>query len=337
MSQSPILLEVDNLGVEYELPTGKFSVVDAVSLQIHKGESVGIVGESGCGKSVTALAIMGLIGPPGNIYAGEVRLRGEDLLRLTRKQRRMYLGRELSMVFQEPVSSLNPCFTIGDQLVEVLSLHTRLDRNQRRQRAIELLKVVGISDADKCFKAWPHQLSGGMNQRVMIAMAISCNPSLLIADEPTTALDVTIQAKILALLSRLQQKNNMAMLLITHDLLLLPGVVQRVVVMYAGQVVEVCKVEELFDYPLHPYTEALLKSLPVNFTGGADLMLSIEGTPPKAGEIVTGCRFHPRCEHARDECRQRVPELEIVEQAGQRKVRCLFPLNSTEADRQKGA
>ena len=206
MSQSPLLLDVDNLGVEYELPTGKFSVVDAVSLQIHKGESVGIVGESGCGKSVTALAIMGLIGPPGNIYAGEVRLRGEDLLRLTRKQRRMYLGRDLSMVFQEPASSLNPCFTIGDQLVEVLSLHTRLDRNQRRQRAIELLKVVGISDPDKCFKAWPHQLSGGMNQRVMIAMAISCNPSLLIADEPTTALDVTVQAQILELLKTCKRK-----------------------------------------------------------------------------------------------------------------------------------
>lgn len=337
MSQSPLLLDVDNLGVEYELPTGKFSVVDALSLQIHEGESVGLVGESGCGKSVTALAIMGLIGPPGNIYAGEVRLRGEDLLRLTRKQRRSYLGRDLSMVFQEPVSSLNPCFTIGDQLVEVLSLHTRLDRKQRRLRALELLKVVGISDAEKCFKAWPHQLSGGMNQRAMIAMAISCNPSLLIADEPTTALDVTIQAKILALLSQLQQKNNMAMLLITHDLLLLPGVVQRVVVMYAGQIVEVCTVKELFDYPLHPYTEALLKSLPMNFTGEGDLMLSIEGTPPKVGEIVVGCRFHPRCEYARDECRQRVPELEMLEQAGQRKVRCLFPLNSTDAYRHRGA
>ena len=337
MSLSHLLLDVDNRGVEYELPTGKFSVVDAVSLQNQKGESVGLVGESGCGKSVTALAIMGLIDPPGNINAGEVRLRGEDLFRLTRKQRRMYLGRDLSMVFQEPASSLNPCFTIGDQLVEVLSLHTRLDRNQRRQRSIELLKVVGINDAEKCFKAWPHQLSGGMNQRAMIAMAISCNPSLLIADEPTTALDVTIQAKILALLSQLQKKNNMAMLLITHDLLLLPGVVQRVVVMYAGQVVEVCKVEELFDYPLHPYTEALLKSLPVNFTGRADLMLSIEGTPPKAGEIVAGCRFHPRCEHAREQCRQRVPELERAEQSGQRKVRCLFPLNNTEADMHKGA
>ena len=335
MNESTLLLDVDNLGVEYDLPAGKFSVVDAVSLQIHKGEAVGIVGESGSGKSVTALAIMGLVGPPGKVYTGAVRLLGEDLLKLTPEQRRSYLGRDVSMVFQEPASSLNPCFTIGDQLVEVLSLHNELGRKKCRQRAIELLKVVGIIDAEKCFKAWPHQLSGGMNQRVMIAMAISCNPSLLIADEPTTALDVTIQAQMIALLSGLQRKNNMGMLFITHDLLLLPGVAQRVVVMYAGQVVEVCAVEELFDYPLHPYSEALLNSLPMKFSGTGGLMSSIKGTPPKAGEILAGCRFHPRCDYARDVCRQRVPELVRPEPAGKRKVRCLFPLNSTELVRQR--
>ena len=331
MTHHKSLLEVENLGVEFNLSDRKIIAIESISLHVHAGETVGIVGESGSGKSVTALAIMGLIRPPGKIFSGKVNIGGEDLLRLSSAQRRKYLGRDISMVFQEPVSSLNPSFTIGDQILEALSLHGALNRRARYQRALELMHVVGIPEPEKCLKSWPHQLSGGMNQRVMIAMAISCNPSLLIADEPTTALDVTIQAQILALLFQLQQKNNMGMIFITHDLLVVSSIAQRVVVMYAGQIVEVCAVDDLFKRPLHPYSEALVKSLPAHYEAEKDLLSSIRGTPPIAGETIQGCRFYPRCDYARDECQQRTPDLITLEHTTAHQVRCFYPLTDTQA------
>jgi len=316
------LLEVNGLRVSFPGQEGEVRAVAGVDLAVEPGEVVGLVGESGCGKSATALAIMGLIEPPGAVSAGAVSLDGESLLAASPRRRRQLLGREMAMVFQEPTSSLNPCFTVGAQIEEVLRTHTPLPRRARRDRILELMGAVGIPDPAARLGAYPHQLSGGMNQRVMIAMAIACRPRLLIADEPTTALDVTIQAQILDLLQRLQAREGMALLLITHDLAVLSQVAGRVLVMYAGQVVEAAPLAELVSAPRHPYTAALLASIPGAGHARGEHLDAIPGNVPDPARPPAGCRFHPRCPRVQERCRLEAPALE----AGPRAVRCHFPL-----------
>jgi len=322
------LLNVENLSVDFQLHGRVVTAIESVDLNVQPAETVAIVGESGSGKSVTSLAIMGLIRKPGIIRTGKVSFNGEDLLALPVRKRRKYLGKELSMIFQEPSVSLNPSFTIENQITEVLKLHDNLNRAACRDRALALLDEVGINDPGRCLKSWPHQLSGGMNQRVMIAMAIACNPSLLIADEPTTALDVTVQAQILDLLHELQLKNKMGMVFITHDLAIIPDIAHRVVVMYAGQVVESCLVADLFQYPRHPYTEALLRSLPASHRSMNDRIYSVKGSPPKAGEVFNGCRFYNRCNYAKSLCNKESPELLNTDTSSSSSVRCFYPLSN---------
>ncbi len=317
------LLEVDKLQVSFATHQGRIGAVRDVCFSIDAGESLGIVGESGSGKSVTSLGIMGLIDPPGHIDDGRVRFNGDDLLTMTKRKRRQLLGRDIAMIFQEPSSSLNPCYNIGKQIDEVLRLHVGGSGKLRRRRAIELLEAVGIADAEQRLKSYPHQLSGGMNQRVMIAIAIACNPALLIADEPTTALDVTIQAQILGLLRALQASHDMALILITHDLAVIAETVRRVIVMYAGEIVETCRVEELFARPWHPYTQALLESVPVAGRGHGERLQTIAGVVPALRDMPRGCRFNPRCRYACEQCRQRAPKP--IEHDG-RSVRCFYPL-----------
>jgi len=326
MNGGPVLLEVEDLSVDFEQRGVTVNAIQSVSLKVSAGETVGIVGESGSGKSVTSLAIMGLIKEPGVVRSGAVRLLGEELLKLTSRQRRKHLGSVVSMIFQEPTESLNPVFTIFQQVDEALKIHGSLNRAQRKDRVLELMKVVGMPEPEKTLHSWPHQLSGGMNQRVMIAMAIACNPSLLIADEPTTALDVTVQQQILHLLRRLQQENNMGMIFITHDLSVVSTMADKIIVMYAGQVVEVCGTDDLFQQALHPYTEALLKSLPENYSASNKRMDSIKGMQPEAGGTLPGCRFQPRCIYARELCGQQQPELNAIEKFSLRAVRCFYPL-----------
>jgi dipeptide transport system ATP-binding protein len=318
------LLEIKNLTVEYGSSTRPFRVVDEVCLNIDKGEVVGIVGESGSGKSVTSKAIMGLIDWPGRVRAERFAFDGRDLLTLSDKERRQITGRDVAMIFQEPMTSLNPCFTAGYQIMEALKIHEGGRRQQRRIRALELLVQVGIPDPEARLGAYPHQLSGGMSQRVMIAMAIACNPRLLIADEPTTALDVTIQAQILDLLLTLQRQRDMALMLITHDLALVAEAAQRVVVMYAGQVVESGPVPLIFEAPLHPYTAALLEALPEHAVGHARLQ-TIPGVVPGQYDRPTGCLLNPRCKFATRRCRDEAPQL-VTREDG-RQVRCHTPLD----------
>jgi len=326
MNGESVLLEVEDLGVDFEHRGVRVNAIQSVSLKVSAGETVGIVGESGSGKSVTSLAIMGLIKEPGFLRSGVVRIFGVDMLKLSSRQRRKYLGRDISMIFQEPTESLNPVFTIAQQIDEVLKSHGSMNRAQRTNRVLELMKIVGMPEPEKTLRSWPHQLSGGMNQRVMIAMAIACNPSLLIADEPTTALDVTVQEQILHLLRRLQQENNMGMIFITHDLSVVSAIADKIIVMYAGQVVELCATDDLFQKALHPYTDALLKSLPENYSATTKRMDSIKGSQPAAGEIPPGCRFQPRCNYARELCSQQKPVLNAVEKSSPRAVRCFYPL-----------
>ncbi|GMR05785.1 MAG: ATP-binding cassette domain-containing protein [Gammaproteobacteria bacterium] len=326
MNGEPVLLEVEDLSVDFELRGVSINAIQSVSLKVSAGETVGIVGESGSGKSVTSLAIMGLIKEPGFLRSGVVRIFGEDMLKLSRRQRRKYLGRDISMIFQEPTESLNPVFSIAQQIDEVLKSHGSMNHEQRTDRVLELMKIVGMPEPEKTLRSWPHQLSGGMNQRVMIAMAIACNPSLLIADEPTTALDVTVQEQILKLLRRLQQENNMGLIFITHDLSVVSTIADKIIVMYAGQVVELCATDDLFQQALHPYTEALLKSLPENYSSANKRMDSIKGSQPAAGEILPGCRFQPRCNYARELCSQQKPVLNAIEEFSPRAVRCFYPL-----------
>jgi len=312
------LLEVQDLGVEF----GAFRAVDNVSLHVDAGEVLGIVGESGSGKSVTALALMGLIDEPGRVHAQRLMFDGRDLQTMPLKERRGLLGRDIAMIFQDPMASLNPCFTVEYQLVETLRLHEGGSRKALRARALELLKQVEIPDAQRRLSAFPHQLSGGMSQRVMVAMAIACNPRLLIADEPTTALDVTIQAQMLALLIKLQRERGMALVLITHDLGVVAEVAQRVLVMYAGQVVETARVPEIFEAPRHPYTEALLSALPEHNIGQRRLR-SMGGIVPGAFDRPAGCLLSPRCPYVQPRCRAERPALDgdIGAQA-----RCFYPL-----------
>ena len=312
------LLEVQQLSVAF----GAFKAVDGVSLSVEAGEVVGIVGESGSGKSVTALALMGLIDEPGRVSAQRMTFDGRDLLTLRERERRLLLGRDVAMIFQDPSSSLNPCFTVAFQLMETLRIHEGGSRKALRGRALQLLRDVEIPDAERRLDAYPHQLSGGMCQRVMVAMAIACRPRLLIADEPTTALDVTIQAQMLTLLLKLQRERGMALVLITHDLGVVAEVAQRVLVMYAGQVVETAAVPQLFDAPRHPYTEALLSALPEHNTGARRLR-SMGGVVPGALDRPAGCLLSPRCAYVQDRCRREAPSLVGVEGA---QARCFFPL-----------
>ena len=309
------LLEIDALSVRF----GDFAAVDGLSLTLEKGEVLGIVGESGSGKSVSMLAMMGLIGWPGVIEAEALRFDGHDLLGISDARRRSVIGKDMAMIFQEPMTSLNPCYTAGYQIMEAIKVHQGGSRRELREQAMAMLDQVGIPDPKRRMKAFPHQLSGGMNQRVMIAMAIACNPRLLIADEPTTALDVTIQAQILDLLLELQQERDMALVLITHDMGVVAETAQRVAVMYAGQKVEEQPVSVLFETPRHPYTRALLEALPERARGKRRLP-TIPGVVPGARDRISGCRFHPRCRRASDLCRREAPPWNA-----ELSVRCFHP------------
>ncbi|WP_170007580.1 ABC transporter ATP-binding protein [Bacillus fonticola] len=310
MTTSP-LLEVDALEVRFRSEEGIVSSVNGVSFAIKEGETVAVVGESGCGKSVTSLSILGLIPDNGEISSGAIRFNGLDLLGLKKRDLRKLRGNDISMIFQEPMTSLNPVFTIGNQVSEVLRLHQKLNRSQALEKSIEMLELVGIPDAEKVVKRFPHQLSGGMRQRVMIAMALSCNPKLLIADEPTTALDVTIQAQILQLMKRLKEDFQTGVMMITHDLGVVAEIADRVVVMYAGEVVEQGTVEEVFHKPQHPYTRGLLASIP-KVDAVVDELGTIAGSVPSPRNWPTGCKFHPRCPLATDVCREKSPVMEAT-------------------------
>jgi dipeptide transport system ATP-binding protein len=316
------LLHISALSVEFPTANGALRAVDQVSFELEEGEVLGVVGESGSGKSVTMLALMGLVPIPGRVRAERMVFGGRDLLGISDRERRRLTGKDITMIFQDPTTSLNPCFTIGFQLMEALRVHERMDHKSARRRTIALLEQVGIPDAESRLKAFPHQLSGGMSQRVMIAMAIACNPRLLIADEPTTALDVTVQAQILELLQSLQRERGMALILITHNMGVLAEMARRIIVMYAGQIVEDRSATGLFDAPEHPYTAALLAALPER--GGIDGRLAtIPGMIPGPYDRPTGCLFSPRCAYATEFSRRVPPELRAW-QGGH--IRCHYPL-----------
>ncbi|HDR0633550.1 dipeptide ABC transporter ATP-binding protein [Pasteurella multocida] len=318
------LLNVENLSVHFGDENAPFKAVDRVSYTVNEGEVLGIVGESGSGKSVSSLAIMDLIDYPGRVQAEQLLFNQSDLLALTEKQKQKIVGADVSMIFQDAMTSLNPSYTVGYQIMEALKVHQGGAKAWRKERAIELLTLVGIPDPRSRLDVYPHQLSGGMSQRVMIAMAIACNPKLLIADEPTTALDVTIQAQIIDLLLELQRKENMALILITHDLALVAEAAHRIIVMYAGQVVEEGRAEEIFKCPRHPYTQALLRALP-EFAEGKSRLQSLPGVVPGKYDRPTGCLLNPRCPYATDRCREQEPETRLVN--GHR-VKCHTPLNA---------
>ncbi|WP_066295902.1 ABC transporter ATP-binding protein [Bacillus sp. FJAT-29937] len=319
MSNSETLLEVKELKTYFFTEYGVVPSVDGVSFAINKGETVGIVGESGCGKSVTSLSILQLVNEPGKIVSGEVTFNGQDLTKYSNKRMRKIRGNKISMIFQEPLTSLNPVFTIGSQISESFRLHQNVDKKNAKELAISMLKKVGIPKAEKVYSSFPHQLSGGMRQRVMIAMALSCNPELLIADEPTTALDVTIQAQILNLMKDLSREFKTSIIIITHDLGVVAEMVDRVIVMYAGQIVEQNNVFDLFKNPRHPYTQGLLNSTP-KIHDLKDKLESIKGNVPTPNELPHGCKFHPRCPFAMDKCRQQEPPLFQLAQLTE--VRC---------------
>ncbi|WP_032093470.1 dipeptide ABC transporter ATP-binding protein [Necropsobacter rosorum] len=318
------LLNVECLSVGFGEENALFRAVDRISLHIDEGEVLGIVGESGSGKSVSSLAVMGLIDYPGRVSADALVFDRRDLLTLSEKERRQLVGAEVSMIFQDPMTSLNPCYSVGFQIMEALKVHQGGSRKSRRERAIELLRLVGIPAAESRLSVYPHQLSGGMSQRVMIAMAIACKPKLLIADEPTTALDVTIQAQIMDLLLDLQKKENMALMLITHDLALVAQAAQRIIVMYAGQIVEEGRADAIFTTPRHPYTQALLRSLP-EFAAGKSRLQSLPGVVPGKYDRPQGCLLHPRCPYATEHCRREEPPLYQLQG---RQVKCHTPLNT---------
>ncbi|NBI13726.1 dipeptide ABC transporter ATP-binding protein [[Haemophilus] felis] len=317
------LLEVNALSVHFGDQKAPFKAVDRISYTVNEGEVLGIVGESGSGKSVSSLAIMGLIDYPGKVYANALQFNGNDLLALSPKEKQKIVGADVSMIFQDAMTSLNPSYTVGFQIMEALKVHQGGSKSWRKERAIELLTMVGIPDPTSRLDVYPHQLSGGMSQRVMIAMAIACNPKLLIADEPTTALDVTIQAQIIDLLLELQRKENMALILITHDLALVAESAHRIIVMYAGQVVEEGRAEEIFKSPLHPYTQALLRALP-EFAEGKSRLQSLPGVVPGKYDRPQGCLLNPRCPYATDLCRSQEPALKTL---NGRQVKCHTPLN----------
>ena len=318
------LLEVHDLHTHFQTRRGTVKAVDGVSLTLYQGEIVAVLGESGCGKSVTSLSIMGLITQgQGTRQSGRVLFEGQELLGLDETALQRLRGHQLSMIFQEPLSSLNPVMTVGQQIAEVLVDHGLMTPAAARDKTIELLREVGLSDAAQRFDAYPHELSGGMCQRIMIAMAIACDPKLLIADEPTTALDVTIQKQILQLLSGLRERRRTSVLLITHDLGVVAENADRVLVMYAGKVIEQATVQQLFEAPAHPYTQGLIDSTPnLDLQGG--LLASIPGHVPDLARLPAGCAFAPRCSHAQSRCHVQMPDLSG--HVDQRQVRCWFPL-----------
>jgi peptide/nickel transport system ATP-binding protein len=319
------LLQVEDLRTSFFTGSGEVKAVDGLNLQIDAGETLGLVGESGCGKSVTALSILRLIeNPPGRIVGGQIKLQGHDLLQVKEEAMRQVRGKKIAMIFQEPGTALNPVFTVGSQIAAVLRSHQQLNAAAAWQKAVELLAQAGIPDAGRRAHDYPHQLSGGLAQRVMIAMAISCHPKLLIADEPTTALDVTIQAQILDLLIKLKETLGMAVILITHDLGVVAETAQRVAVMYAGKIVEEAPVRELFRTPLHPYTQGLLASMPSLSQGKrqGQRLNAIPGSVPKALALPPGCRFAPRCPKVIPDCTRSVPDLREV--SPDHRARCIL-------------
>ncbi|MEF2290619.1 peptide ABC transporter ATP-binding protein [Virgibacillus dokdonensis] len=314
-----IILDIKDLQTSFYLDDFEVKAVDGVSFKLPKGKTIGIVGESGSGKSITALSILRLLDHPGKVKGGEINFKGRDLTTLTDKEIRQIRGNEISMIFQEPMTSLNPVYTIGQQIRETLKVHQGLGKENGTKKAIELLKLVGIPSPDKRVKQYPHELSGGMRQRVMIAMALACNPDLLIADEPTTALDVTIQAQILDLINDLQDRLGMSVIMITHDLGVVAETCDYVAVMYGGKVVEYQDVKSLFKNPKHPYTVGLLKSIPRHDTD-VDELEPIRGSVPSPKDMPKGCRFAPRCPFATELCMEELPSLDHVE--GESEVRC---------------
>lgn len=316
-----MLLLVKNLSTEFPVKKGIVRAVEDVSFDVDQGEILAIVGESGSGKSVTSLSIMGLLAEPGHVAGGSLEFEGKDLATLSEKQYRELRGNDMAMIFQEPMTSLNPVYRVGNQIVEAIRTHEKVSKAEAKDRAVDLLRKVGIPSPEARINDYPHQMSGGMRQRVMIAMALACNPKLLIADEPTTALDVTIQAQILDLLRRLRDDTGMAVLLITHDLGVVSETADRVVVMYCGQVVEEAEVRTLFDHPMHPYTLGLLKSIPRLEDDDSKRLYMIKGMVPNPLEMPPGCHFSDRCDSCMDVCRTKVPELVDVDG---HKVRCFL-------------
>lgn len=317
------LLTISDLTIAFTGDSGAHEVTDHLSLTLDEGEVVCLVGESGCGKSVTAMSLLGLLGPGGSVTEGSICYEDRDLLTLSEKELDQIRGKEISMIFQDPMSSLNPTFTIGYQIMEGLRIHLGLKKREAWVRAVELLARVGMKEPELIMKSYPHTLSGGMRQRAIIAMALACNPKLLIADEPTTALDVSVQAQIMELLKRLQKESRMAVLLITHDMGVVSHMADRVLVMYAGQIVEEAEAEELFRHPSHPYTRALLSAIPTTRDSEDRKLSSIPGMVPENYDAISGCRFADRCPYARQECHQRAGLREISKG---HTVRCILQL-----------
>lgn len=325
-----MLLEVKNLKTEFKLKRGVVNAVNDISYSIDKGEILAIVGESGSGKSVSSLSVMGLLQEPGHVTQGEILFEGEDLLKKSDKEMQQVRGDKISMIFQEPMTSLNPVYRVKDQIMESIMNHMKLSKKEAFERTVQMLETVGIPSPRERANDYPHQMSGGMRQRVMIAMALACNPELLIADEPTTALDVTIQAQILELLYQLREKFNMAVLLITHDLGVVSEAADRVIVMYCGQIVEEADVRSLFEKPLHPYTLGLLNSIPRLEDNSNEPLYMIKGMVPDPLHMPQGCPFSDRCDHCMERCRKEMPQL--IEKDGH-KVRC-FLYNADEEEAQ---
>ncbi len=326
-----MLLKVSNLNTEFKVKRGTVKAVNNVSFDVDKGEILAIVGESGSGKSVTSLSIMGLIRAPGKVAGGRILFNGDDLSKKTPKQMREIRGDKISMIFQEPMTSLNPVQRIGDQLCESILTHTDMTKKEALEHAVEMLRLVGIPSPEQRVRDYPHQMSGGMRQRVMIAMALCCNPELLIADEPTTALDVTIQAQILDLIKKLRKDIGMAVMLITHDLGVVAETADKVVVMYCGRVVEQAEVKDLFKSPKHPYTSGLIESIP-RLNEDKDRLFMIKGMVPDPTSLPAGCAFADRCEHCMEKCREAMPALKELPGGNGRKVRCFLYSEEVESD-----
>lgn len=324
-----MLLEVKDLETEFKVKRGTVKAVNGVSFEVDKGEILAVVGESGSGKSVTSLSVMGLIRDPGRVAGGEILFNGENLLKKSTKEMQAVRGDKISMIFQEPMTSLNPVYRVKDQIMETILTHTTMNKKEALKRAIEMLDLVGIPAPEQRVNDYPHQMSGGMRQRVMIAMALACDPELLIADEPTTALDVTIQAQILDLINRLREKLGMAVLLITHDLGVVAETADKVVVMYCGHVVEQATVEQLFTKPLHPYTQGLLDSIP-KMDEDRERLYMIKGIVPDPIHLPKGCSFADRCDKCMEKCREHMPKLSVTEDG--RKVRCFLVSDEVEGE-----
>ena len=316
------LLEVNDLHTSFFTDAGEVKAVDGVSFRLDHGKVLGIVGESGSGKSVTAYSVMQILAPTGKIVSGSVKFDGQELVGADEKLLRSVRGNRISIIFQDPMTSLNPTYTIGRQLMEAILLHTDRNRHQARERAVEMLKLVNVNEPEKRMKQYPFELSGGMRQRMMIAMALACNPKILIADEPTTALDVTIQAQIMRLLKQLQEKMGTSIILVTHDLGIVAQIAKHVMVMYCGQAVEYSDVRSIYKNPLHPYTAGLLRSIPKLTDDDMEELPSIPGMVPSPSEKLQGCRFAPRCEKCGARCKKEMPDLVTLEDG--RKVRCFL-------------